>query len=889
MATPKKEEYIDNTAYTLPENKFTRLGYEFTDWKVQRSDGQWMANKDGTVGGDEAKAVVLKNKEVIDYTSWSDKNKGVSFTLYAQWKPKSYVVKLNNGTWRTIEYNTEFNLPGGAVYYALSRSDGKVDVSGSNSPAPWYDKIEAEKNGYGLKKHPQGQSLKLDESWLSHYDKAEDPKFDLTAYYGVKYDTYGGNGENEVVYKRHGEDLTIKNLTREGYTLDHWCTEPWAKTSSHLFMAKYEPGEVYNKNESIVLYAHWKKNSPAAKTYTVTYNANGGTGAPAKQTKTEDVNLTLSKTEPTRDGYVFDHWCTNSACTNGVFSHLGAASRYAPGATYKKDEALSLYAIWDKVDTYTVTYNPNGGNFDKGTDLRSGVLVEPGTRLDALPTPFRDGYDFVGWYTAPTGGTKIYIGTTVTEDVIYYAHWKVAPAKQDDYMLLSNCSYYPSYGTVKLNKRANIYSMPGGGSTKLTALTTLPKDTLLHVTGLYENGAGKYWYSVDWSFGSLSLSGYVYAGHTYNYQCGPLLDDVRVDNLRLPQNHTQGKSYSLGGKIHSELLYLNEISGSIEDSAGNRYSKVLRSGNDKKLTSFDLRNSAIDKALKFGKLQTGNCRYVITVSADYYYSTDGTTLKSWRQTEDLFWHDFKVVKVAPKDKTVRFISDDKVVYSRTMTSTNNNLTILSQPYDKPGYVFRGWNAFRDSAGKWYTNKGWQTQNSIDKNGYTKKLYRAGESQNLYHSSWETGNITFYAVWEKLPTYAISYDANGGAGAPAQQEKLKGTGLALSGAVPTRDGFDFLGWATTNTATAPEYQPGDVYTEDAPLTLYAVWKAKVACTVTFDANSGSGLTESLTANSGDSITLDLMAPSYAGHKLLGWATSGSAATPEYQFGASYTVS
>ncbi len=53
---------------------------------------------------------------------------------------------------------------------------------------------------------------------------------------------------------------------------------------------------------------------------TVTYNANGGTGAPAIQTKTYGTRLTLNSVKPTRSGYTFLGWATASAATSATYS-----------------------------------------------------------------------------------------------------------------------------------------------------------------------------------------------------------------------------------------------------------------------------------------------------------------------------------------------------------------------------------------------------------------------------------------------------------------------------------------------------------------------------------------------------------------------------------------
>lgn len=73
------------------------------------------------------------------------------------------------------------------------------------------------------------------------------------------------------------------------------------------------------------------------------------------------------------------------------------------------------------------------------------------------------------------------------------------------------------------------------------------------------------------------------------------------------------------------------------------------------------------------------------------------------------------------------------------------------------------------------------------------------------------------------TYTVSYDANGGSGAPASQTKTQDVALTLSSTIPTRDGYTFLGWAASKTASSAQYQPGGTYTANAAATLYAVWE------------------------------------------------------------------
>lgn len=75
----------------------------------------------------------------------------------------------------------------------------------------------------------------------------------------------------------------------------------------------------------------------------------------------------------------------------------------------------------------------------------------------------------------------------------------------------------------------------------------------------------------------------------------------------------------------------------------------------------------------------------------------------------------------------------------------------------------------------------------------------------------------------LASYSVTFNANGGSGAPSAQTKWFGETLMLSSTVPTKANHNFRGWATSSGATTPNYQPGDAYTGNAALALYAVWE------------------------------------------------------------------
>ena len=136
-------------------------------------------------------------------------------------------------------------------------------------------------------------------------------------------------------------------------------------------------------------------------------------------------------------------------------------------------------------------------------------------------------------------------------------------------------------------------------------------------------------------------------------------------------------------------------------------------------------------------------------------------------------------------------------------------------------------------------------------------------------------------------FTVSYNANGGIGAPANQTKIYGTNLTLSSSKPHRPGYSFVGWGTSSTDTTADYQPGGVYSKEANITLYAIWKI-LTYTVSYNANGGTGAPASQTKTYGQTLTLSSTKPTLEGYSFVGWATSANAATASYQPGGKYTT-
>ncbi len=157
--------------------------------------------------------------------------------------------------------------------------------------------------------------------------------------------------------------------------------------------------------------AGWISLDYCAKGHSVTYNGNSGT-APATQIKLPMADLVLSKTKPVREGYEFIGWSTSK---NGK-------AEYQPGDTYKKNESITLYALW-KAKTYTVKLDANGGELDV-----NAFTKEHGETLKLGTKPVREGYVFIGWSNTKNGNVKYTDSYTDDKDITLYAVWKKGKA-----------------------------------------------------------------------------------------------------------------------------------------------------------------------------------------------------------------------------------------------------------------------------------------------------------------------------------------------------------------------------------------------------------------------------------------------------------------------------
>lgn len=133
---------------------------------------------------------------------------------------------------------------------------------------------------------------------------------------------------------------------------------------------------------------------------------------------------------------------------------------------------------------------------------------------------------------------------------------------------------------------------------------------------------------------------------------------------------------------------------------------------------------------------------------------------------------------------------------------------------------------------------WYPQNTGDTYA-SKTIKRTKSDQTIsvsgsYSGGGFSGSKSFNITVSKLDSYTVSYNANGGSGAPSSQTKWYNEALKLSSVIPTRERYEFLGWATSQNGSV-SYSAGSNYTSNSGITLYAVWKLKASVVTIYDKN------------------------------------------------------
>lgn len=347
---------IDMTAETMskdiriPETKPTRAGYEFMGWGINAGTS--------TVQYEPGKTYTFSTGTT---------------TLFAVWKQYTYVLTLyetdESGTYRTVEGvgvgEVSVTIPSdylptrtGYTFFGWKSSDGTV--------------------------YQPGQVVKLTENLDLFGNWIEMSSEEYTVRFNVTFDE---SKSTTIVMKPATEGryyFPDYSVTREGYTFLGWADVDNAPR------AVYKAGDLVEMDSHVLMvYAVWKINET---TWTLTFNANNGSGAPDGMSlpgtsATTKMEFTIPATKLTRDGYTFQGWDDKEDATTVQIAPSG-------GTYIATKQNTTLYAVWKlgNPETYTVTFDDNGGSGGPGKKTSDGATIE-------IPdvTPTRSGHAFVGW------------------------------------------------------------------------------------------------------------------------------------------------------------------------------------------------------------------------------------------------------------------------------------------------------------------------------------------------------------------------------------------------------------------------------------------------------------------------------------------------------------
>jgi uncharacterized repeat protein (TIGR02543 family) len=210
-------------------------------------------------------------------------------------------------------------------------------------------------------------------------------KWTSSTFSNITFDANGGSGGTGPTSMQFGTTLTAPTVTKTGYTFNGWSPSVPAMVPA----------------VDTTYTAQW-----TANTYTVSYNANGGTGGTTSSFHTYGISANLTANGFTKTGYSFLGWSTNSAASTPAFTN----GQSVLNLTASQGAVITLYAVWS-VNQYKITFDANGGT--DGTSYSTTY----GAQITNIPAVTRIGYTFIGWSPIPD--------TVPAADTTFTAQWNV--------------------------------------------------------------------------------------------------------------------------------------------------------------------------------------------------------------------------------------------------------------------------------------------------------------------------------------------------------------------------------------------------------------------------------------------------------------------------------
>lgn len=589
----------------------------------------------------------------------------------------------------------------------------------------------------------------------------------------------------------------------------------------------------------------WDSGNWGPSSFNISYNLDNGSVSPENPTSytLDDNEIILNN--PTRNGYTFAGWTGSNGNTPETSVTISKTST----------GVLSYTANWT-ANNYTVTFNPNGDGASTPTASKS---VTYNSTYGDLPTPTRTGYTFAGWYTAPSGGTKVTSSTTVsiTSGQTLYAHWtantySVVYDANGGTGTMENSSH--TYGTPS-SLRANTFTLTGYSfsgwntadngtgifySNQQSVSTLTPTDGEI-VTLYAQWTANTYTITFDNQGADIS-SGTTSMEVTYD----SILPDItppektgyKFNGYYGSVGGTGGKYYNQGGDPYSDKIYEHE-SNIILYAKWTAYEYIV---------SFDVNggnsvheNIEIAYDSPYGTLPTpthSDSSYIFT---GWFTEAEGGTQI----------HDISTVKIA-NDHTLYAHWDQLEIYTVTLNPNGNGASVTPssiQIYEtlRYGYI---------------TSLPTPTRNGYSFTGWYSDA-KNGTMVDDYTTVLQNANHTLYAHWS-ANEYTIIFEENGGSTVENITQAFETPVLKPSD--PTKTGYTFTGWYSDEDCTQ-EYTFTTMPLNG--ITLYAGWEAN---TYTVTLNTQGGTSKDPLIVTYDSTYVGLTnASGKTGYEFVGWFT------------------
>ena len=657
------------------------------------------------------------------------------------------------------------------------------------------------------------------------------------------------------------EDL---GLTRENYNFVGWNLYDDQNWSMYNANTVYNTGIAGAEGETVTLYAAWLEKDR----FTINFDANGGTGAPAMGQAHEDETIVLSSVVPSRKNYTFLGWATDAGAQT---------AQYQPGDRFTMGKAVvTLYAVW-KLNP-SLTYDANGGAFTVPAERVYPAAGE--TVIVASFVPVLEGQVFDGWSEDSEAVSATYrAGESFVmqdTDTVFYAVWKKAQYSvtfdvAEGYSVtgLSGTYYYGEEVTFEVAGNLPKVYVNGqrieAGANKLYTFI-LNGDTHVAVADgsklslIYSANGGT---NAPWDNTAYDAETSATVSSSEPDRLGYTFIGWATDANAEQAEYTAGEEFNLSGE--DAVLYAvwqaNVYTISYDKNGGEG---VMTDDPFSYGTAGALTQNAYERA---GYTFMG---WAVSADGAVVYGDGANVSDLCTQNGG------NVILYAVWERTVTVIS----FYSEDGTTVNAPISVA---YGDPlssaglvaptriGYIFAGYGTQPGGAGE---------------------LIFDADLNVVYVNNWDKNvlELTLYPQWKPI-SYTVVYI--NGQNILGRISAVYGVTFDLSLAetlgITVPGGYHFAGWATIPSAQIATYTDGQTIADALTLTdgdevfLYAVFAVNEKYSVVYNANGGiNAPVDDNKYYEGETVTFGNVIPKLEGYVFAGWSYDPNSTTVDFPY-------